>query len=241
MSTVTLSILMVLVSLALGLVLTLPILNPKRLRYLLVVLRDREKKKLGKLARRPLLLSYMERGLIHFCLWILPLVFNLMVMNWLIDSGNHWYSLVVWIVDTILILIYQQYRGQRFVSDAKRYLELTALGNRWVDGLIIDQKVPIEHQDAANWGHVIRVLGFRDVASDGTTHLLFVPFPVEQHGQLRSFSKDEAVRIFFRPKALCRGLPEEVVGSVVGVQRLALQLTITSWQASMASQAPRHS
>lgn len=234
---------LVLVSAGLGLLLTLPMFNLNRLGYYLRMLRQRQKTQLGKRARRPWLLSYTEHQSLHWGLLLLLIGINTCVMPGLIGFDNPWYWGAVFIVELLVILIYQQFRCRRFVDDAYAYLEMTAPGNECVDGLITDQDVPFEHRDAANWGRVIRVLVF-EATSEGDVkpYHFFVTFPFEAFRRVRGIPPGELVRIFIRPRTFFRDLPEEVAGSVVGVQSIpsAGSAGPVDWRAYSASLAPKH-
>lgn len=235
------AIVLILGSLGLGLVLTLPMLSMTRFGYLLLRLRQRQQTEIGKLAYPPLMLSYVEDQRLQTGLFLTPVCVNTLVIFGLIGLGNWWYWGAVFIVETLGILIYQQFRCRRLVDDAYAYLEMTAPGNGYIDGLITDQAVSLEEQDAANWGRVIQVLGF-EAGHDDRPRLFFVTFPFEERRRVREIPESKPVRIFFCPSDRFDALPHGVMGSVVGVQSIRSDVSggNVDWWGLFAARAHHH-
>jgi hypothetical protein len=176
-------VLLIFATIFLGWWYTLPgFISPKELRLELRPLRSRQCTKLGSLARRPLLLSYMDNSLLHWGNFLLPIGLNLGIwfgIGWM----NPWFWIGMITVEAIAIFIFQGYRRYRFSRDSHLYLQRTDPKNRTFVGYIIIQDVGSDDEfGAANQGRMITAK-----ETDGDRWVLFVCVPYDEEYDVRSY------------------------------------------------------
>lgn len=181
-------------------------------------LEKRQRTELGSLARRPLLLSYMDNSLLHWRNFLLPIGLNLGI--WFgIGWTNPWFWIGMITVEAIAIFSIQGYRRYRFSRDIHLFMRRTDPGNRTFVGYIIIQEVGSDDEfGAANQGRMITAK-----KTDGDRWVLFVCVPYDEEYDVRSYRPSELVRIFYEPLSLAmrRYFPDEVDGVVIGIEPYA--------------------